>query len=145
MVDWRKILIFKHWFQLKWHLLSKRQECQKKKKKNDNFNKRQKYIQARMNKILLPVRQANFGKKKMKKRYRFFFWLLLCVNVYLLLRCHNCDQTCLVGLKSQKKKWDGPNLVVGLLVNTGRPMVCMALGLPVPSVPEHTPSSSPAW
>ena len=39
----------------------------KKEEKNDNFNKRQKYIQARMNKILLPVRQANFGKKKMKK------------------------------------------------------------------------------
>jgi hypothetical protein len=63
-----------------------------------------------------------------KKIYIDFFWLLLCVNVYLLLRCHNCDQTCLVGLKSQKKKWDGPNLVwVGLLgEHTGllcRPMV----------------------
>ena len=38
-----------------------------------------------------------------KKKDIDFFWLLLCVNVYLLLRCHNCDQTCLVGLKSQKK------------------------------------------
>jgi hypothetical protein len=43
-----------------------------------------------------------------KKNHIDFFWLLLCVNVYLLLRCHNCDQTCLVGLKSQKKSGMGP-------------------------------------
>ena len=34
------------------------------------------------------------------------------VNVYILLRCYSCDQTCLADLKSQNKKWDGPNLVV---------------------------------
>ena len=39
--------------ELKWHLLSKRKECQKKEQKNDSFNKRQKYIQAWMNMILL--------------------------------------------------------------------------------------------
>ena len=44
----------------------------KNEQKNGSFNKRQKYIQARMNMNLLQAGQANFGSRWEKNIYRFF-------------------------------------------------------------------------
>ena len=70
-----------------------------------------------MNFLQAPPGQANFGKDE-KKRYRFF----------LIATLRQCLFTAEVPQlwsdvssrpEKPKKKWDGPNLVVGLLVNTG--------------------------
>ena len=102
--DPSKIMNHQEFFLIKSHTFSSI-DISKLKQKNDNFNKRQKYVSSRSNEHNHSPSHLVISHGQLileRKNIQILIAIRHCVNVYLLLRCHNRDQTCLVGLKSQK-------------------------------------------